>query len=171
MKTIRTFSNDAEAEFAQSLLVSVGIAAVLIDENVNALGPGFAPGGVRLQVPEEDVERAVGILAGGQEEFTPMPEDFVPSEVVPADSVPPRLEGFGNVRGLLPAGLCILGGMIAVVTLYMVLAPLSWTHSSADLIQMGNAADGKKNYATLLDEMTDALAYYQQKKPYRDLKK
>lgn len=42
VKTIRSFFNNAEAEFAQSLLASVGIEALLAEENANVLGPGYA---------------------------------------------------------------------------------------------------------------------------------
>lgn len=82
VETIRRYFNNAEAEFARSLLVSVGIGAVLAEENANTLGPGFAPGGVRLQVPDEDAIRAMEILGEGHEEFAPLPDEFVPPEEV-----------------------------------------------------------------------------------------
>lgn len=80
MKTIRRYFNNGEAAFAQSLLVSAGIGAALAEENANILGPQFSQGGVRLQVPEEDEARALEILDGKSEEFTPLPEGFVPPE-------------------------------------------------------------------------------------------
>jgi len=83
MKTIRRFGNLAEANFFQSLLVSAGIEANLAEELTFALGPGYAPQGIRLQVPDEDEERAYKIL-DTEEEFIPLPEDFVPPEEPPA---------------------------------------------------------------------------------------
>ena len=151
MKTIRRYFNTADAVFAQSLLASVGIKAVLAEEIANTLGPGYSPGGVRLQVPEEEEGRAVEILAGGHDEFMPLPDDFVPPET-PGENeiIPPRVEGFESVRELLPAGLCMLGVLVGIFTLYMLLAPLSWTHSSASLILMGNAAEKSGNYSKAL---------------------
>ena len=160
MKTIRRYFNDAEGEFAKSLLVSVGIKAVLAEEVANSLGPGYAPGGARLQVPEEDVERALEILGGGGEEFAPLPDDFVPPEnvAVEDESIPLRVEGFGKIKELIPAGLSILGGMVAVLVCYLLLAPLSWTHTSAELIRMGNAAAEKKENARAIKCYDAALS-------------
>jgi hypothetical protein len=72
MKTIRTFGNVAEAGFAQSLLVAAGIDASLADEYAATLGAPFVTWGMRLQVPEEDEERALEILEGeGDPEWEP----------------------------------------------------------------------------------------------------
>lgn len=79
METIRSFLNISEAGFAVSLLTSAGIHAVLADEHAFTLGPASLSSGIRLQVPEEEVERALSIL-DGQEEFAPLPDDFVPPE-------------------------------------------------------------------------------------------
>ena len=62
MKTVRTYGNSAEAGFAQSVLAAGGIDAVIADEYAGTLGLQFVPGGMRLQVPEEDAERALEIL-------------------------------------------------------------------------------------------------------------
>ncbi len=80
MNTIRRYGNPAEAAFARSLLVAAGIEAVLADEFASALGPQFVPWGVRLQVPEEDVERAIGILDGEIGVEGGPPEEDVPME-------------------------------------------------------------------------------------------
>jgi len=159
VKTIRQFFNNAEAEFARSLLTSVGIEAVLADGNANTLGPGFAPGGVRLQVPDEDVARAMEILDGEHQEFPPLPEEFVPQEEVSGESEtdPPPLEGFGKVRELIPAGLCLLAAMGALYALFLLLAPLSWTHSSAELVHLGVAAAKAKDAAKALKYYDAAL--------------
>jgi tetratricopeptide (TPR) repeat protein len=62
MNTIRRYRSAAEAAIARTLLTEAGIEATLADEGVATLGPQFAPWGIRLQVPEEDTERAVEIL-------------------------------------------------------------------------------------------------------------
>lgn len=151
MKTIRRFFNNAEAEFARTLLVSVGIEAMLAEENANTLGPGYAPGGVRLQVPDESVARALEILAGGHEEFTPLPDDFVPPEETPdvCDVVPSQ--GLGNQF------LAVLAVIGVVYLLYRLLAPLNWTHTTAELVQMGNAAADKRDYAMAIKCFDAAL--------------
>ena len=77
MKTIRRFSNIAEAGFACSLLEATGIQAALADEHAFSLGQAFAPWGIRLQVPEADTERAMRVL-DRQEGFSPLPDDFIP---------------------------------------------------------------------------------------------
>ena len=138
---------------------SAEIEVVLAEENANALGPGFAPGGVRLQVPEADAERAEKILGGGSEEFTPLPDDFVPPEGISeeVESVPPRVEGFGKVRELIPAGLCILAALGVVYAVFLFLAPLTWTHSSAELVHMGIAASHNQDYAKALKYYDAAL--------------
>jgi tetratricopeptide (TPR) repeat protein len=170
MKTIRRFFNNAEAEFARSLLVSVGIGAVLAEASANTLGPGYAPGGVRLQVPEEEVARAQEILGGRSEEFTPLPDDFVPPEEEPGggEVERPAPERFTNLTGLIPAGLCVLSAMGAVYLLYFWLAPLSWTHSAAQLVHMGIIARQSQDYAkavkyydaALVINPRDYVAYY-----------
>ncbi len=157
MKTIRSYFNNTEAEFARLLLVSAGIEAVLAEENANTLGPGFAPGGVRLQVPEEDAERATEILFGRHEEFTPLPDEFVPPEEVLGEAIPPRLERFEKLKGLIPVGLCVLVVMGLVYALYVLFAPLNWTHTSPELGRMGIAAAKEKDYAKAIKYYTAAL--------------
>jgi hypothetical protein len=63
MKTVQNYFNLAEALFAQSLLEASGIDASLLDQNSADIGTMFAGGGMRLQVPDEDVDRALEILA------------------------------------------------------------------------------------------------------------
>lgn len=149
VKTICRFFNNADADLARSLLVSIGIEAVLAEDNANTLGPGFAPGGVRLQVPDQDTARALEILDGRDADFAPLPDDFVPPQEVPGgeDAVPQRVEGFGMLRELVPAGLCVVAAMVTVYALYIFLSPLNWTHNSAELIRMGTDAGDKKDFA------------------------
>jgi len=63
MTTIHNYFNVAEAGFAQSLLEASGIEASLLDETTAGMGTMFGSGGMRLQVAEEDAERALEILA------------------------------------------------------------------------------------------------------------
>lgn len=77
MKTIRSYGNNAEANFARSLLESAGLHAALADELVYTLEPPMAPWGIRLQVPEEDAARALEILDQGSE-FVPLDDGFEP---------------------------------------------------------------------------------------------
>jgi hypothetical protein len=63
MITIRRYGNVTEAGFAKSLLISEGIEASVVEEISGTLGPQYVPWGMRLQVREEDEERALEILA------------------------------------------------------------------------------------------------------------
>lgn len=93
MKTIRRYGNVAEAGFAQSLLVAAGIGASLADENAGTLFPPLVPWGIRLQVPDDDVDRAHEILnseGGWESDLTDLQPDAPHGpehEVIPPDSV------------------------------------------------------------------------------------
>jgi hypothetical protein len=65
MQTIATFSKAEEAHLLRMRLASVGIEAVLLDENMAQLEQPLSDGigGVRLQVAEEDVTAARELLA------------------------------------------------------------------------------------------------------------
>ncbi len=98
MNTIRRYGNVAEAGFAQSLLVAEGIDAVLADEYAGALGPQFVPWGMRLQVPEEDVARALEILDRPAVPESEMP-DFAQDGALPMEHEAPspdRAEATGR---------------------------------------------------------------------------
>jgi len=60
MKTIRTFFNVGQADFAQSLLEASNIESDLLDDSV--LGLLAIPQGLRLQVDDADYDRALEIL-------------------------------------------------------------------------------------------------------------
>lgn len=62
--TIKSFLTSAEANMMQSLLDSEGFYSFLKDENSVVTAPYLANaiGGVKLQVREEDVEKAIQIL-------------------------------------------------------------------------------------------------------------
>ncbi|HTV65875.1 MAG TPA: hypothetical protein VMD98_09730 [Bryocella sp.] len=62
--TISKFFTLGEAKLAQGKLVSAGISAFVCDENMHALNwhIGMALGGIRLQVPDSQVVRALEVL-------------------------------------------------------------------------------------------------------------
>lgn len=62
--TISKFLSLGEAKLAQGKLVSAGISAFVCDENMHAMNwhMGMALGGIRLQVPDSQVVRALEVL-------------------------------------------------------------------------------------------------------------
>jgi len=63
--TIATFGHSWEAHLAAGKLEGAGIPAVLVDENINAVGGGIYTsmvGGIKLQVPQIDADRALEAL-------------------------------------------------------------------------------------------------------------
>jgi len=71
--TITKFLSLGEAKLAQGKLVSAGIAAFVCDENMHAMNwhMGMALGGIRLQVPDSQVVRALEVL----DDFEPEPNE------------------------------------------------------------------------------------------------
>lgn len=63
MKTLTSFADLMEAQLLRSRLESSGIPAFVRDENMSALA-AYAIGGVRVEVADEDFERAAAMLAG-----------------------------------------------------------------------------------------------------------
>jgi hypothetical protein len=80
--TIRTFDNSIQATLVKNHLIDEGIAATLSGENLVATNWALsnAVGGIRLQVPEDDVARAKAIL-----------EAEPASEIEPDDEAEPTL--------------------------------------------------------------------------------
>jgi hypothetical protein len=74
--TISKFLSLGEAKLAQGKLVSAGISAFVCDENMHAMNwhIGMALGGIRLQVPDSQVVRALEVL-----------DDFEPEEGDPLE--------------------------------------------------------------------------------------
>jgi hypothetical protein len=78
--TISKFYTLGEAKLAQGKLVSSGISAFVCDENMHALNwhIGMALGGIRLQVPDSQVVRALEVLDdfdSGQPDAVQVEED------------------------------------------------------------------------------------------------
>jgi hypothetical protein len=63
--TIASFHSALEAEMAKGYLEAQGVEATFADENVNRIANHLQPmiGGVKLQVRQEDAERARFLLA------------------------------------------------------------------------------------------------------------
>ena len=68
--TIAKFYSLGEAKLAQGKLSSEGISAFLCDEHMHAINwhMGGAFGGIRLQVPDSQVVRALEVLEGFEPE-------------------------------------------------------------------------------------------------------
>ena len=99
MKTIRTFSNLADAGFASSLLEAAGIKALLADEQSFTIGYNLTAMGLRLQVEDADVERAERVLENGPD-----------APVVEASTSEASADGRNGVPvGLFAAGALALG--------------------------------------------------------------
>ena len=74
--TIATFLNIGEAKLAQGKLSSAGIAASVRDENAMNLHIGMAMWGIKLQVPDRQVVRALEVL----DDFRPAAQDDVEAD-------------------------------------------------------------------------------------------
>jgi hypothetical protein len=63
--TIATYSQVYEADLSRAALGVHGIVCFVPDEHIASLNPAYVPalGGVRLQVSEQDVERALEVLS------------------------------------------------------------------------------------------------------------
>ncbi len=76
--TISKFLSLGEAKLAQGKLVCAGISAFVCDENMHAMNwhMGMALGGIRLQVPDSQVVRALEVL----DDFEPEDGDIEPED-------------------------------------------------------------------------------------------
>jgi len=76
--TLRAFNNSNDFQIAKSYLESFEIECFAQDENVTSTYWTGIVGGVKLQVREEDTERAIKVLMEAgylkQEDFEPSPE-------------------------------------------------------------------------------------------------
>jgi hypothetical protein len=84
MKTVAMFLDIQEAHIVKGVLEAEGIPAVVVDENMTSLVI-YTPaiGGVRLQVPDEDYDRARRVLGLGEEKEEAPPAETPPGEVCP----------------------------------------------------------------------------------------
>lgn len=63
--TIRTFNSSVDSEMVRAYLESMGVTCFLRDETVNRAYVANVNGGVKLQVPEAELETAVLLLKEG----------------------------------------------------------------------------------------------------------
>jgi hypothetical protein len=107
MRTVKTFSNLAEAGFASSLLEASGIAASLADEQSFLWSYGVAIP-IRLQVDEEDAERAIDILTHGPQAAEEIPGRFAgdAGALVPIEN------------GTIPTGLFVTAAAVLALLLF-----------------------------------------------------
>lgn len=63
--TIRTFNSSIDSEMVRAYLESMGITCFLQDEFVNRAYVANVNGGVKLQVPENELESALTLLKDG----------------------------------------------------------------------------------------------------------
>lgn len=114
MTTVGTFIHQADASLALSRLQAVGIEGCLFDEASLALGADTTAIPTRLEVADEDAERAGRILRG-EEGPGPLPDDFVP----PAEpEVTEKAEGDrSKTTASEIASAFIEGGVITLTTI------------------------------------------------------
>jgi hypothetical protein len=79
LKTVATFREPYEAQLVCGKLEAEGVPAVVQDEYLVQMNWTYSQviGGVKVQVPEEALERARQILAEGQGEEFGKTEDFI----------------------------------------------------------------------------------------------
>jgi hypothetical protein len=112
MVTLRKYMVLAQAERDRSLLEAAEIPVFLADECSAVSGYASVLGEIRLQVEQEDVDRARRVL-DQHEGFMPLPDDFVPPEEPPAA---PSKAGGAFVWGgtFLALAFCVAAALFAV---------------------------------------------------------
>ncbi|MFA6562825.1 MAG: DUF2007 domain-containing protein [Verrucomicrobiia bacterium] len=112
MTTVGEFVHQAEASLALSRLQAAGIEGFLFDEiSLAVIGAGTTAIPIRLQVSDEDVERARRILRG-EEGAERLPDDFVPP-----DGVEVAEGNFPKVTAKEVATAFVKGGILTLITL------------------------------------------------------
>lgn len=112
MKTVGKFLRQADASLALSRLQAAGIEGFLFDEiSLSVVGAGMTAIPIRLEVADEDAERAGRILRG-EEGLGPLPDGFVPPEGVEV------VEGnFPKVTAKEMGSAFIRGGIMTLITI------------------------------------------------------
>ena len=117
--TVATFDMPTEAHLAKGLLEANGLAAFLADELTVGVAWHLsnAIGGIKLQVPETDVERATGILAAREDSSINAEDGFVDlPEAEESEIEPPSSEADKTVDRAVRAAL--LGLLLLPLQLY-----------------------------------------------------
>lgn len=146
MKTVKTYSNLAEAGFAHSLIEAAGIPAFIADEQSFSLGYPVNAIGIRVQVEEADYERALHVLAEGPDAAA-APADIRPP--VPSLAEPPPK------RGMWPVGL-----FIAIAAGAAVLALAMKWRQVQEKTQADRSDARRYEYDNNHDGTFDNFAYY-----------
>lgn len=107
MKTVKTYSNLAEAGFADSLLEAAGIPALLADEQSFLWSYGMAIP-IRLQVEDADFERAKQVLEKGLQTT----EEAPPRAAAALEPAP----GDGGI----PVGLFVAAGALFALLAFVI---------------------------------------------------
>ncbi|MBI5687468.1 MAG: DUF2007 domain-containing protein [Verrucomicrobia bacterium] len=112
MTTVGRFLRQADASLALSRLQAEGIEGFLFDEiSLSVVGAGMTAIPIRLEVADEDAERALRILRG-EEGAGPLPDDFVPPEGAEGG------EGnFPKVTAKELGSAFITGGVMTLITI------------------------------------------------------
>ncbi|HWB58103.1 MAG TPA: tetratricopeptide repeat protein [Chthoniobacteraceae bacterium] len=164
MVTIRTYFNNAEAWLAKSVLANEGIEAEVASDSVNTFYAIALP--ARLQVPEEDSERALAILDQHEESLPQQPPEstsapaIAPETAGPAEAeqIPERKIGSPSLaHQWAPLAFCLLAVIVAAWALFMCLAPPQWLYGMDQLIRAGNSYLEKKDYDSALKYYNAAL--------------
>jgi len=154
--TIRTYSNQAEAAIAKSLLDNHDIFCRLADENVNLYGGGPLAMPIRLLVAEDQAQEAMRILETKGPE---LPKDFDPG--TPAE-IPNEKQGanehiLSELRRLQHANQWMTVTMVAIllIAIYLVVELPRRATSPWDKV---DRAMEKHDYATALSQEKKLLA-------------
>ena len=104
--TIKTFNSGIEAHIIKNRLESEGITCFIRDENIVTVNPlyNFAVGGVKLDVLETDVEKALSILAEIEEvPYTDHEDEVIHCPQCNSSELYANFVSMKDVRGILSA--------------------------------------------------------------------
>ena len=131
MKTLKTFSNHAEAGFAHSLLEAAGLHPFLANEHNISLGGWGAIEGIRLQIPEAEYEQALRVLAEG-------PDAEPPSGGNPAGTLTGMAAETPRASRGMPVGVFVAATAGAVVVWFAVRSVLPEWHTRTQATRVGD---------------------------------
>jgi DNA-directed RNA polymerase subunit RPC12/RpoP len=104
--TIKTFNNAIEAHILKNRLESEGITCFIRDENIVTVNPlyNYAVGGIKLDVQETDVERAIKILAEIEDApFTDEADEVILCPKCGSDDLYANFTSMKDAKGILAA--------------------------------------------------------------------
>jgi len=110
--TVKTYASEVQADLDRLLLEAAGIEAFLPDENSAVVGYDPVVNALRLQVRDDDAEKALSILE--EKVGVPLPGNFIP----PA-GVPGNIQDQENMPPIRPIILLLLGLIILAFLAYL----------------------------------------------------